>query len=365
MPATEKAPINGAPTIQSTDRIEVEHTAERDLIVPRFDVLIIVGSSGLYKTTAAEMITGTNSDPRNAEAQARYHIDGIRKPYKVGELVRAEIEARTGQPFIEKFEVDVEDDRRIDEEARQIIENSRKPRLIITNEGLISELRPAAILIEGRFQGFIGADVEKQMAGRKYAPKIERAIFYSSDDNERRGIEVARELAKGNTSLSEAELAELSNAREISLSEKAQHLFPELVMGQYIFDPQMKTPDGRDVFTIKIDAKGKNPEQLTEELHRKLIERNSLLALRRENFADTPEGESAFKLIKSLQRCQGLLEGNSCNRYGIRTVDVYQDQDLLAQIAACSSDHALNVQTRILREADEGYTFSKNGITVN
>lgn len=175
--------VNHKPIIRPDSQrpIEEEHTHERDLVIPRFDVLVLVGSSGLYKTTTAEMIAGVNTDPRNKEAQAKFHLDGVPKPYKVGQLVREETEARTGQPFIENFGVPIEDDKRYDEEMRQLMEDARRPRLVVSAEGLRSELRDASIIVEGRYQGFIGADVAEVMSGRKYAPRIERVLFYSSD----------------------------------------------------------------------------------------------------------------------------------------------------------------------------------------
>lgn len=345
--------------------IEDEHSTEREIIIPRFDVLVFVGESGLFKTTVAEMMAGVNDDPRNLEAQTKFHLDGVSGPVKVGQLIRAETEARTGQPFIENFGVKIEDDRRYDDGMRQLMAEIRKPRLVVSAEGMNQELREAAIIVEGRFQGFIGAAIAEMMAGRKYAPRIERVLFYSNDDEERRRIEITRELASGASHLTPEELAKLGTDRELELSEKAQLLFPELVHGQYIFDPDMKTREGQDVHTIKIDARGKTPSELAKELYKCLEKRNALFIINRNNFADTPEGESAFRIIKSLQRCQGLLEDNSCNRYGIRTVDIYADNELLVQISACSSDHARNIQLRITKESEDAFTYSKNGLPVN
>lgn len=350
--------------------VEAEHMHERDLIIPRFDALIIGGPSGIFKTTTAEMIAGINLDPRNFEAQAKFHLDGVPGPIKVGQWVRAETEARTGQPFIENFEVKIEDDRRYDDEVRQQLENARKPKLVVSSEGISSQLGHAAIIVEGRYAPFIAADVAEVMAGRRYAPKIERAIIYSSNQEERQKIEIARELSRRSGHLSPEELARLGLARELVLSQKAQLLFPELVMGQYILDPDMKTREGNEVYTIKIDANKndgtlKSPAELTEELYLKLKERSSIFIINKQDFAETSEGESAYEVIKLLQHCQGLLEGNPCNRYGIRTVDVYSGNDMLVQIPACSSDHARNIQLRIERESEEGYIFSKNGIPPN
>jgi hypothetical protein len=346
------------------NKIEVEHRTNGEVIIPRFDVLTIGGPSGLHKSTVARMLAGVDFDERNAEAQNKFHLDGVPVPFQVGQLIRADIEARTGKPFIQDFNVPEEEDRRIDEGTRNLIENIRKPLLTVTNEGIKAQLRDAAVIIEARYGHFIAADVDEQMSGKKYAPRTERILIYSSDEEERLATEVEREKAGSSSLLSKADLEKLGIAREIELSRKAQLLFPEIVNEQYIYDKLMKTREGNNVFTVAVDAKGKKPPELTAEVYKQLYKRGALVVVTLENFADTAEGKSAFALIKDLNRCQGLLEGNPCNRYGIRTLDVYSEDELLVQIAACSNDHARNIQQRLLKEADEVFHFSRNGIPV-
>ena len=103
------------------NNLEVEHRTNGEVIIPQFDVLTISGSSGLHKSTIAKMLAGVDMDERNAEAQYKFHLDGVPVPFQVGQLVRADIEARTGKPFIQDFDVPEENDKRIDDVTRNLI----------------------------------------------------------------------------------------------------------------------------------------------------------------------------------------------------------------------------------------------------
>jgi hypothetical protein len=353
--------------ITETYKEPIEHELyhERDLIVPRFDILTVSGPRGGFKTAVMEMLTGVNTDPRNLEAQAKFHLDGLRH-IPLGLLIREEVEAQTGKPFIEDFLVRPEDDKRYDDEQISIMENARRPRLVVIEDELKLELRDAALAIEGRYSGFLAADVAERMAGTRYAPKIERILFYSSSPEEQSKIETKRELKKRKTAhLSPEQLEQLGLLRELELSQKAQRLFPEIVRGQYIFDPNMVTKKGKIVYTVIIDTAGKLPPQILEELFRKLKDRNILFEIARKDFAYTSDGENAYEVIKSLSRCQGLMADNPCNRYAIKTLDVYLGRKLQAQIPSCSNDHSRNIRQRLNMASEHDFTYSKNGFPIN
>ncbi len=342
---------------------EAEPISER-LFIPQADIITVSGPHYVFKTTAAAMVAGKDDDPRNQELQRMLQIQGI-DLMPVGQLVRIDTERETGRPFVEAFRYPGERDSYYDTRQEKIMREVRIPHLVVSPTGEFIYETQKPVIVEGRYSGFIGAKVAGEQSGRRYAPKIERVLFWCSDEEELLFRAVQRDHGK-NPDLTPEQVMELAKERTAHLNEKAQALFGNLVMGQDIFSPDMVTPDYRPVYTIVIDTAGKTPHEVAIEFHQKLLENRAIKEVTRDDFAPTQAGESAFQVIRSLTRCEGLVQQHQCNRYGVKTVDLYVGGELAEQLAACSTDdHANRIKRRVASAFASGIKFSQNGFPPN
>lgn len=350
---------------------EAEPTSER-LLIPQADIITVSGPHYVYKTTAAAIAAGKDDDPRNQELQRMLQIQGI-DFMPVGQLVRIDTERETGKPFVEAFRYPGERDYYYDTRQEKIMREVRIPHLVVSPTGEFIYETQQPVIVEGRYSGFIGAKVAGEQSGRRYAPKIERVLFWCSDEKELRDRAIERDHGK-NPDLTPEQIVELAKERTVHLNQKAQALFGNLVMGQDIFSPNMVTPDGsggkflfgKPVYTVVIDTAGKTPHEVAIEFHQKLLENRAIKEVTRDDFSPTQAGESAFQTIRSLTRCEGLVQQYQCNRYGIKTVDLYVGGGLAEQLAACSTDdHANKIRRRVASAFASGIKFSQNGFPPN
>lgn len=342
---------------------EQEPIPER-FYLPQADIITVSGPHYVYKTSAAKVIAGKDSDPRNSEIQERLKVSGL-DIRTVGELVRIETELETGKPFLESFTYPEERDRFQDSTMEQIMREVRIPKIIVNPDGEVIQHVQNPVEVEARYAGFFGAKVSKELAGRRYAPNIERVLFYCSDTQEMLTRAVKRDQDK-NPDLSPEEIMELAISRDLDVNRKSDYLYHELVLGQNIFSPDMKTPDGDDVYTIKIDTAGLEPHEVFAQYHAQLLLRKALREVKRAEFSNTQEGKASFELISSLVTCEALVQEHKCNRYGVQTVDLYIGDKVIEQTPACATnDHANKIKRKLRSAFASGISISMNGFKTN
>ena len=350
---------------------EAEPISER-FFLPQADIITVSGPHHTFKTAAAEVVTGRSKDPRNGNIQRQFRIRGIELT-EVGRWIRNAVERQTGRPFEDSLmDYSAGLDALIDAEQEKTMRGARIPQLVINpSNGDMSYKTEKPVMVEGRYSGFLGAKVSNELfgRGRKYAPKIERVLFYSSDP-QALVKDAAERYLKDNpgSGLTLDELMEIEINRELKIVRKAQATWPKDIMGQDIYDPDMVTPDGKPVYTIKIDVAGKTPHQIFEEFFMGLLARQAIVQIKKSDFSDTEAGLEALHKIRSLSRCQGLIQQYHCNRYGEKTIDVYIGDYLNDQIPVCI-EHAGNIKKRerqrFASSFNYGINFSQNGFPPN